>query len=257
MSQEEFQAFLQVFKVLADENRLRLLGILANGERSVEELAVLLKLKAPTVSHHLARLRELHLVGMRSDGNTHYYWLDTEGLHQINKHLLTPEKMASLVDDVEGDAWERKVLRDFFEGSRLKEIPASVKKRGVILKWLTSQFEYGVKYKEAEVNEIIQRHHPDTAYLRRELISVGSGLMQRDHALYWRVAAELSDAEKRHEIFERVMAHFEPYKLYSEADVNEIISKRHPDYPFIRRALLDEHVLVQNAKGYVFFPASR
>lgn len=252
MSQEEFQAFLQVFKALADENRLKILGILANGERSVEELAALLKLKAPTVSHHLARLRELHLVGMRSDGNTHYYWLDSEGLRQINKHLLTPEKMASLVDDVEGDAWERKVLRDFFEGSRLKEIPASAKKRGVILKWLASQFEYGVKYKETEVNEIIQRHHPDSAYLRRELISVGAGLMQRDHALYWRVSPELSDAEKRREIFERVMAHFEPYKRYSEAEVNEIISKQHPDYPFIRHGLLDEHVLVQNVNGYVF-----
>lgn len=197
MSQEEFQAFLQVFKALADENRLKLLGILANGERSVEELATLLNLKAPTVSHHLARLRELHLVGMRSDGNTHYYWLDTEGLRQINKHLLTPEKMASLVDDVEGDAWERKVLRDFFEGTRLKEIPASVKKRGVILRWLASQFEYGVKYTEAEVNEILQRYHPDSAYLRRELISAATGLMQREHAVYWRVSPELSDAEKR------------------------------------------------------------
>ncbi len=254
MSQEEFQAFLQVFKALADENRLKLLGILANGERSVEELAALLKLKAPTVSHHLARLRELHLVGMRSDGNTHYYWLDTEGLRQINKHLLTPEKMASLVDDIEGDAWERKVLHDFFEGTHLKEIPASVKKRGVILKWLANQFAYGVKYKEAEVNELLQRHHPDSAYLRRELISSGSALMQRDHAIYWRVSPELLDAEKRREIFECVMARFEPYKLYSEAEVNEIISKQHADYPFICRALLDEQVLVQNANGYVFFP---
>ena len=55
MSQEEFQSLLHFFKVLADESRLKLLGILANGERSVDELATLLKLKAPTVSHHLAR----------------------------------------------------------------------------------------------------------------------------------------------------------------------------------------------------------
>ncbi len=195
MSQEEIQVMLQFFKVLADENRLKLLGILANGERSVEELAALLKLKAPTVSHHLARLKGLHLVGMRSDGNTHYYWLDTEGLHQVNKHLLTPEKMASLVDDVEGDAWERKVLRDFFEGTRLKEIPASVKKRGVVLKWFANQFEYGVKYTETEVNEIIKRHHPDSAFWRRELISASSNLMQRDDNMYWRVSPELVDSE--------------------------------------------------------------
>ncbi len=187
MSQEEFQSLLQFFKVLADENRLKLLGILANGERSVEALAELLQLRAPTVSHHLARLKELDLVGVRNDGNTHYYWLNAEALRRSNKLLLTPEKMASLVEMVEGDSWEKKVLRDFFEGTRLKEIPASVKKRGVILRWLAKQFDYGVVYKEAQVNEIIQRHHPDSASLRRELISAKNALMQREDGLYWRL----------------------------------------------------------------------
>jgi len=129
-------------------------------------------------------------VGMRSDGNTHYYWLNVEGLRSANKLLLTPERMASLVDDIEGDAWERKVLKDFFEGTRLKEIPASVKKRGVILRWLANQFEFGVRYKEAEVNEILKRHHPDVAFLRRELISTSAGLMQRENSVYWRLARE-------------------------------------------------------------------
>jgi predicted transcriptional regulator len=194
MSQEEFEALLQFFKVLADETRLKLLGILASGERSVEELAALLQLKAPTVSHHLARLKELDLVGMRSDGNTHYYWLNAEALRQANKQLLTPEKMAALVDDVEADAWERKVLKDFFEGTRLKEIPASPKKRMVILKWLANQFEYGVVYKEAEVNEIIQRYHPDSASLRRELIGPHARLLQRENGLYWRTAPDVNSA---------------------------------------------------------------
>ncbi len=191
MSQEEFEALLQFFKVLADETRLRLLGILASGERRVEELAALLQLRAPTVSHHLARLKELDLVGMRSDGNTHYYWLNAEALRQANKQLLTPEKMASLVDDVEADAWERKVLKDFFEGTRLKEIPASPKKRMVILKWLANQFEYGVVYTEAEVNEILQRYHPDSASLRRELIGPHARLLQRENGRYWRTAPDV------------------------------------------------------------------
>ena len=187
MSQEEFQSLLQFFKALADENRLKMLSILANGERSVEELAALLQLRAPTVSHHLARLKEIGLVGMRSDGNTHYYWLDADALRKTNKHLLTPERMATLVDDVEGDAWERKVLRDFFDGTRLKEIPASRKKRTVILKWFAHLFEHGVLYKEAQVNEIIQRHHEDSASLRRELVSAKEGFMQREGDMYWRI----------------------------------------------------------------------
>jgi predicted transcriptional regulator len=196
MSQEEFQLLLQFFKVVADENRLKILGILANGERSVEELAALLQLRAPTVSHHLARLKEIGLIGMHSDGNTHYYWLDTDALRKTNRHLLTPEKMATLVDDLEGDAWERKVIRDFFDGPRLKEIPASRKKRTVILKWFAHLFEYGVLYKEAQVNEIIQRHHEDSAFLRRELISAKEGLMQREGGLYWRIPSQESSLLK-------------------------------------------------------------
>ena len=181
---EEFQALLQFFKVLADENRLKLLGLLANREQSVEELAAQLQLKAPTISHHLSKLKELNLVGMRPEGNTRIYWLNVETLQNTSKGLLSSEKMASLVDDVDGDAWERKVLKDFFEGTRLKEIPASRKKRSVILKWLANQFEHGALYKEARVNEIIERHHPDTASLRRELI--GEKLLQRENGVYWR-----------------------------------------------------------------------
>jgi dienelactone hydrolase len=124
---------------------------------------------------------------MRSDGNTHYYWLDAEALREKNKQLLTPEKMASLVQDVEGDAWELKVIKDFFEGTRLKEIPASRKKRSVILKWFADKFAYGTLYKEAQVNEVIQRHHEDSAFIRREMIGGKEGLMQREGGFYWRI----------------------------------------------------------------------
>ncbi|GAC1390602.1 MAG: hypothetical protein NVS4B11_10830 [Ktedonobacteraceae bacterium] len=254
MSQEEFQALLQFFKVLADENRLKLLGILANGERSVEELAALLKLKAPTISHHLVKLKELDLVGMRSAGNTHYYWLNADALRTTNKLLLTPQKMASLVDDIEGDAWERKVLKDFFEGTRLKEIPASPKKRSVILKWLANQFEYGVFYKEAQVNEIIKRHHEDSAFFRRELISANAGLMQRDKGVYWRVSSELGDAERRKAMLTKLLDEFGLDAVYSEEQVNEIIRQQSPDYPYLLRALVEENMLQRDSKGYWRLP---
>jgi DNA-binding transcriptional ArsR family regulator len=185
MSTSDFQILLQFFKVLADETRLKLLGLLASREQSVEELAAQLQLKTPTVSYHLAKLKEAGLVGMRPEGNTHLYWLDAEALRALSKGLLSSEKMASLVDDVEGDAWERKVLKDFFEGPRLKEIPASRKKRSVVLKWFSTQFESGVLYPEKQVNEIIQRHHEDASSLRRELIS--EQLLQRANGSYWLV----------------------------------------------------------------------
>ena len=191
MPEEHLQVLLQFFKALADENRLKLLGILANRECSVEELAALLYLKAPTVSHHLTKLKELGLVEMEAQGNTHLYRLNAEVLRRLNKDLLSPEKVASLADDVEGEAWERKVLRDFFEGEHLKEIPARRKKRLVVLNWLVNQFESETLYTEAQVNAIIQRHHPDTASLRRAFIE--EHLMQRESGMYWRTTADLAD----------------------------------------------------------------
>lgn len=176
---------LDLFKALADASRLRILGILANGERSVDELAAQLELRAPTVSHHLARLRSLGLVTQRVDGNVHFYRLNEDMLRQLSREVLSEQRIASFADEVQAEAWDKKVLRDFFDGERLKEIPASRKKRAVILKQLATLFKPGKRYKETQVNEVLLRHHPDPATLRREL--VGAGLLQRDQkSIYWR-----------------------------------------------------------------------
>jgi len=185
MKQDQLQTLLRFFKALADESRLKIVGILANRECSVEELAALLQLKEPTVSHHLGKLKELNLVNMHPEGNTHFYRLDSETLQNISKEIFTPENMASLVDDVQIEAWETKVLKNYLEAGRLKEIPASRKKRLVILQWLVSQFEIGINYPESIVNETLKRYHPDCATLRRELIACQ--LMQRESGIYWRL----------------------------------------------------------------------
>jgi DNA-binding HxlR family transcriptional regulator len=186
--QREFQTVLRYLKALADESRLRILGILASGERSVEDLAAMLKLRAPTVSHHLALLREVELVEARADGTTRYYRLRPQGLSAINRAFSAPEQLAVFARDEDANAWERKVLRDFFEGERLKEIPASRKKREVILRWLAERFEARRRYSEAEVNDLLQQYHPDSATLRRELI--GLGLLARENGFYWRIMAD-------------------------------------------------------------------
>ena len=192
MSEDQLRRVLRFFKSLADASRLRMLGILAAGERSVDELAALLDLRPPTVSHHLAILRELGLVSMRAEGNVHFYRLDEDALRALSREVLSPERVASFADNVEVEAWERKVLRDFFEGERLKEIPASRKKRGVILRRLAHEFQPGTRYRETEVNDLLKRYHPDPATLRREL--VGAGLLQRTQSVYWR-AAPHADAD--------------------------------------------------------------
>lgn len=184
MSTPELDQILEYLKALANESRLKLLGLLADRERSVGELAEILGLKEPTISHHLAKLLDLGLVEMRPEGTTHFYRLDREALQQLSREAFSLEKVAAFAGDLQADAWERRVLNTFLEGERLVKIPDTRKKRDVILRWLATQFREDVRYPEAEVNEIIRRHHPDTATLRRELI--GAGLMQRENGVYWR-----------------------------------------------------------------------
>lgn len=185
MTVNDFQTLLNFFKLLSNESRLKLIGILSQRESSVEELAALLGLKEPTVSHHLNKLKELNLVQMRQSKNTHIYQLNSQALQELSKAILTPEQVNSWSAEVKPDAWEEKVLKNYLEGDRLSEIPASRKKRLVILKWLVKKFDLNIIYPESDINQVIQRHHPDSATLRREII--GYRLMQRDNGFYKRL----------------------------------------------------------------------
>ncbi|MBI3435592.1 MAG: winged helix-turn-helix transcriptional regulator [Proteobacteria bacterium] len=70
-------------KTLAHENRLMILCILAEGEKSVSDLEDVLDLRQPTVSQQLARLRLEGLVTTRRDGKTIYYSLASEDARVI------------------------------------------------------------------------------------------------------------------------------------------------------------------------------
>lgn len=185
MSSAQLTSMLEFFKVLSDESRLKLVGALASSERTVEELALMLDLKPPTVSHHLSKLKSLDLVVMKSEGNTHLYRLNLEVLRKLSKQMLAVESLSKDDDSINYEAWEKKILNDFLEGEKLKEIPASRKKREVILRWLVDKFQFDREYSEKEVNQMISRHHADFATLRRELI--GAKLMDRQSGIYHRL----------------------------------------------------------------------
>ena len=68
----------EFLKALAHQNRLMILCILSQGEKSVSELEELLSLRQPTVSQQLARLRADGLVTTRRDGKTIHYSLASE-----------------------------------------------------------------------------------------------------------------------------------------------------------------------------------
>ncbi len=189
MGQDEFETLLNFFKMLGNESRLKIIGILANGERTVSELAELLDLKEPTVSQHLNMLKAAGLVEMRPQGNFRYYSFNVKALHGLNKEVFNSERLASLVStepfDEVGDEWERKVLRTHFDGERLAQIPSTEKKLLVVIKWLAGKFEEGVKYTEKQVNEILKQYNEDCATLRRELVDCH--YLKREKGIYWKL----------------------------------------------------------------------
>ncbi len=86
-----------------------LLRLLRNGERklikpsgdcgstrcNVEELAAAHAPKEPTIFHHLAKLKELDLLQMQLETNSHFYCLNLETLNTVNKAVPTAEPIAT------------------------------------------------------------------------------------------------------------------------------------------------------------------
>ncbi len=184
MDPQQPEIMLQFCKAMADESRLKIVGLLSTAEHSVQQLASILELKEPTVSHHLAVLKQLDLVRLRADGNFRWYRLNEEVLGKISRAVFSRDSIASLAVSAEARSADRKVLDNFVDGQRLIEIPVSYKKRLVILKWLIGFFEPGISYAESQVNAILKLHHQDCATLRREMI--GCGMLARDKGVYSR-----------------------------------------------------------------------
>ena len=189
ISKEEKNAdeVLKFFKALADANRLKILGLLAQEDLSVEQLAVMLKLRPSTVSHHLSKLSEAGLISAKAISYYNIYQFDNKALEAMAQRLLSKENLSAIAVDVDLDAYDKKVVSDYsLPDGQLKTIPAQRKKLEAILGYISQDFESGTRYNERQVNEILKKYHPDTATLRRELI--GAGILARSSGgkEYWR-----------------------------------------------------------------------
>jgi ArsR family transcriptional regulator len=76
VSTDTIRRLSDVFKLLADEHRLKILLALAqDGEMHVSALCKLLDQSQPAVSHHLSLMRARDLVGYRRDGKHNFYYV--------------------------------------------------------------------------------------------------------------------------------------------------------------------------------------
>ncbi|HET6423123.1 MAG TPA: metalloregulator ArsR/SmtB family transcription factor [Planctomycetaceae bacterium] len=81
---------VQVFKLMSDETRLRILMyLMREGELHVTALCERLDQSQPAVSHHLALLRVAGLIEARRDGKHNFYSVRAKHFHRIMGELFT------------------------------------------------------------------------------------------------------------------------------------------------------------------------
>src|SRR3712207_1477906 len=83
----DLEPLAALFKLLSDCTRLRILMLLAKGERNVSSLCDELKLPQPTVSHHLGLLRMRNIIANRRSGKQVFYGLDGQVQPQADNSL--------------------------------------------------------------------------------------------------------------------------------------------------------------------------
>ena len=182
MDDDRIDRLAKLYAAVGEPTRLRILGLLAEREATGIELSERLGLTPPTISHHMAKLVEAGLVRVTPEAQRRRFRLDIDALRSpaVSGRAESPPPLDE----------RAKIIRDFFDGDRLRQIPASRKKRVVVLRHLLERFVPDREYPEREVNDLLRPAHDDVATLRRELVDYG--FLVRDRGIY-RVAARVPE----------------------------------------------------------------
>ena len=83
LRREQFADMALLFKMFADESRLKIIKALAESEMCVCDLSALLKISQSAVSHQLASLKKTRLVRSRKEGKVVYYSLNDQHIFDL------------------------------------------------------------------------------------------------------------------------------------------------------------------------------
>ena len=137
---ELFEQFARIGKGLASGRRLELLELLAQGERTVEELASETGMSVANTSQHLKALREAQLAGVRREGLYARYRLADEHVFALWQALrdLGTARLTEIRQIVETYLTDRENLR----GITCEELNRRLKDRSVVLLDVRPEEEY-------------------------------------------------------------------------------------------------------------------
>ncbi|MDR4315786.1 transcriptional regulator [Niallia circulans] len=171
------------YKTMGDPTRIKIISLLANKPWNGQAISEKLGLSAPTITHHLKKMRDINVVYERRDKNTIYFFLNKSVILQQNESLrkLTIGMEESIMTVTKEE--QAKIIENFFtKEGRLKNIPSQRKKKLIVLKYMLEGLVFGRKYEEKEINAYIQQYFDDYATIRREFII--NHFMYRENSIY-------------------------------------------------------------------------
>lgn len=134
------EQFARIAKALANPHRLELVDLMAQGERSVEELATEAALSIANASQHLQALREAHLITARKEGLRVYYRLADASVYHLIQLLreIAERQLAEVERIVNTYLTERKAM----EPVTLNELMTRLHEPGLIILDVRPALEY-------------------------------------------------------------------------------------------------------------------
>lgn len=134
------EQFARIAKAIANPHRLEIVDLLAQGERSVEELAKESALSVANASQHLQALREAHLIAARKAGLRVYYRLaDPTVYHLVQLIREIAERQLAEVDRIVNTyLTERKAM----EALTLNELLVRLHEPGLVILDVRPALEY-------------------------------------------------------------------------------------------------------------------
>jgi len=135
-----FGQFARVWRALANPHRLELIDLLAQGERSVEDLAREAAMSVANTSRHLQELKAARLVEVRRQGHYGYYRLADAGVYGVWRaiRVMGEERLAE-IDRLLGTYLTD---RESLEAVRAEELLAKMHEEGVIVLAVRPEEEY-------------------------------------------------------------------------------------------------------------------
>ncbi|MCQ2491623.1 MAG: metalloregulator ArsR/SmtB family transcription factor [Lachnospiraceae bacterium] len=87
-AEDDFIEAADLFSLLSDSTRLRILWLLCHNEACVCDIASAINMSSPAVSHHLRSLKQLGIISFRRQGKeVHYTLSDSQAGHMVHKMI--------------------------------------------------------------------------------------------------------------------------------------------------------------------------